>query len=825
MTTDETLASVEDGRRLPAAEALALADHADLQSLMKVAAALRDEAHGDLVSYSRKVFIPLTQLCRDVCHYCTFAHPPRAGEPAYLSAEEVLEIARAGARAGCHEALFTLGDKPELRYGAAREALARLGHETTLSYLAEMAGVVLRETGLLPHLNPGVMTRADIDRLRAVSASQGIMLESASERLRRHGGAHFGSPDKDPARRLDTIRAAGEAAVPFTTGILIGIGETRRERIGSLLALRDLHDRYGHLQEIIIQNFRAKPGTRMAQAPEPDLDDHLWTIAVARLIFGSEMNIQAPPNLNPGALAEMIAAGINDWGGVSPVTPDHVNPERPWPALDRLAEQTAAAGKVLVERLAIYPAYARDAGRWVDPALRTTVLRAIDAQGFARIDDWVAGSGTEPPTLTHPALRAGSPFSRNAGEGAERSKAGEGNLAAGLARAAAGEVLGEPDIVQLFAARGADFDAVCRAADELRQRVNGDTVSYVVTRNINYTNVCYFRCQFCAFSKGKLTENLRGRPYDLDLAEIQRRVEEAWDRGATEVCMQGGIHPEYTGATYLEICRAVKEAVPGIHIHAFSPLEIWQGAETLGRSVADFLRELKAAGLGSLPGTAAEILDDEVRAVICPDKIKTGQWLEVMEAAHAVGLRSTVTIMYGHVDRYEHWARHLLRVRALQTRTGGFTEFVPLPFVPMETPIYLKGRARRGPTYREAVLMHAVARLVLHPVMTNIQTSWVKMGAGGAAACLAAGANDLGGTLMNESITRAAGAVHGQEMPPESMEALIRSLRREPRQRTTLYADTPTARKATSFGAAPLAEAVNTPARRYERQPQSAAAD
>jgi FO synthase len=810
MTTDEIVSRVEAGRRLSAAEALALADYSDFQSLTKVAAALRAEAHGNLVSYSRKVFIPLTQLCRDVCHYCTFAHPPRAGEPAYLSAEQVLEIARAGARAGCHEALFTLGDKPELRYGAAREALARLGHETTLSYLAEMAGLVLRETGLLPHLNPGVMTGADIDRLRAVSVSQGIMLESAAERLRRRGGPHFGSPDKDPALRLETIRAAGEAAVPFTSGILIGIRETRRERIESLLALRDLHDRYGHVQEIIIQNFRAKPRTRMAQAPEPDLDDHLWTIAVARLIFGPEMNIQAPPNLNPGALAEMIAAGINDWGGVSPVTPDHVNPERPWPTLDRLAEQTAAAGKVLVERLAIYPAYARDAERWVDPALRTAVLRAIDAEGFARTDEWVPGADIEPPILTHPA---------------ERREAGEGKLAPALDRILVGKVLGEADIVQLFAARGADFEAVCRAADELRQRVSGDTVSYVVTRNINYTNVCYFRCQFCAFSKGKLTENLRGRPYDLDLSEIQRRVEEAWGRGATEVCMQGGIHPEYTGATYLAICRAIKEAVPGIHIHAFSPLEIWQGAKTLGCTVPEFLRALKAAGLSSLPGTAAEILDDEVRAVICPDKIKTGQWLEVMEAAHAVGLRSTVTIMYGHVDRYEHWARHLLRIRALQARTGGFTEFVPLPFVPMETPIYLKGRARRGPTYGEAVLMHAVARLVLHPAITNIQTSWVKMGTGGAAVCLNAGANDLGGTLMNESITRAAGAVHGQEMPPENMEALIRSLGRKPRQRTTLYADAPADRRAVSFGAVPLREPVNTPARRYERHHQSAAAD
>ena len=834
MTTDDVLTRVAAGQRLSAEEALPLADGGDLRPLMQVASALRDEGHGDLVSYSRKVFIPLTQLCRDVCHYCTFAHPPRRGEPAYLDSEQVLEIARAGARAGCREALFTLGDKPELRYGAAREALARLGHETTLSYLAEMAELVLRETGLLPHLNPGVMMRADIDRLRRVSVSQGIMLESAAERLRRRGGPHFGSPDKDPALRLETIGAAGEAAVPFTSGILIGIGETRRERIESLLALRDLHDRHGHLQEIIIQNFRAKPGTRMAAAPEPDLDDHLWTIAVARLIFGPEMNIQAPPNLNPDGLAQMIAAGINDWGGVSPVTPDHVNPEAPWPALDRLADRTAAVGKLLVERLAIYPVYARDPGRWLDPALRTPVLQAIDAEGLARTDDWVPGAGTMPPRAPHPSplpasgareKRVESLSPRVSGEReGPAQREGEGQLFAILDRAARGETLAEREIVRLFQARGDAFAAVCAAADRLRRQVNGDVVSYVVTRNINYTNICYFRCQFCAFSKGKLSENLRGRPYDLDLPEIRRRVEEAWERGATEVCLQGGIHPEYTGATYLAICRVIKEAVPEIHIHAFSPLEVWQGAKTLGRNVADFLRELKAAGLSSLPGTAAEILDDEVRAVICPDKIKTAEWLQVMEAAHGAGLRSTVTIMYGHADRYAHWARHLLRIRALQVKTGGFTEFVPLPFVPMETPIYLKGRARRGPTWREAVLMHAVARLALHPVITNIQTSWVKMGSEGAAFCLEAGANDLGGTLMNESITRAAGAVHGQEMPPESMERVIRALGREPRQRTTLYADAPAGRRAASFNAAPLVEPVNTPARRWERHAQPAAA-
>ena len=755
-TTRDLLSAVQGGHRPDAGEARALAAGDDLAPLLDCAAALRDRAHPDVVTYSRKVFIPLTHLCRDVCHYCTFARPPRRGEAAFMTPDAVLRMAEAGAAAGCKEALFTLGDKPELRYRAAREGLAALGHESTLSYLAAMAKLVLEETDLLPHLNPGVLGRGDLRALRAVSASQGTMLESASERLSAKGGPHHGSPDKRPAVRLETLRLAGEEAVPFTSGILIGIGETREERIEALLALRDAHDAHGHIQEIIVQNFRAKPGTRMAAAPEPGLDELLWTIAVARILFGPAANIQAPPNLSPGALPRLVAAGINDWGGVSPVSRDYVNPEAPWPHLDALARETAAAGKTLTERLAIYPAYAQAGERWLAPALRARVLKLVDATGYPRTDPWVTGSSEAPPNHRNAAPAVVAP-----------------DIERLLARAEAGGGLGEDALVRLFAARGGAFDAVCAAADGLRAHVSGPAVSYVVNRNINYTNVCYFRCQFCAFSKGKLSENLRGRPYDLPLDEIVRRVREAWERGATEVCLQGGIHPDYTGETYLAICRAIKQAEPALHVHAFSPLEIWQGAATLGRSVPAFLASLQEAGLGSLPGTAAEILDDEVRAVICPDKIATEQWLSVMEAAHGLGLRSTATIMFGHVDAPRHWARHLLRVRALQERTGGFTEFVPLPFVAMEAPLYLKGRARRGPTWREAVLMHAVARLALHPVIANIQTSWVKMGREGAAACLGAGANDIGGTLMNESITRAAGASHGQEFPPQDIEALV----------------------------------------------------
>ncbi len=779
--------------------ALALSGCRDLDALLAAARARRDLAHGTVVSYSPKVFIPLTQLCRDVCRYCTFAQAPRELKAPYLSLEAALEVAEAGARAGCHEALFTLGDQPERRYPVARQALAALGHGTTIDYLVEVAGRVQAASGLLPHVNPGVMSRADLGRLREVSVSAGLMLESASERLCARGGPHHGCPDKRPEVRLGTIRAAGELAVPFTSGILIGIGETRRERLEALLALRALHAEYDHLQEIIVQNFRAKPGTAMARAPEPSLEDHLWTIAVARLLFPPEMSIQAPPNLNPAALDRLLAAGIDDWGGISPVTPDHVNPEAPWPQIDVLRRATEAAGKELVARLPIYPRFVQAPERWLAPAMRTAVLHHADAEGYARENGWVAGAASEPVAIA-----------------TGRRPAGRG-VPAILHRARDGQPLGEAEVGRLFAARGGEAEAVCRAADELRQEVNGDHIAYVVNRNINYTNVCYFRCRFCAFSKGKLAQNLRGPAYDLDLEEIARRTREAWARGATEMCLQGGIHPDYSGDTYLEICRTVKAAAPDIHVHAFSPLEVWQGAHTLKLSLREFLGELKRAGLGSLPGTAAEILDDEVREVICPDKITTAQWLEVMRTAHALGLRSTATIMFGHVDHPRHWARHLLRIRALQALTGGFTEFVPLPFVHMEAPIYLKGGARRGPTWREALLMHAVARLVLHPQITNIQTSWVKMGPRGAQACLRSGANDLGGTLMNESITRAAGAAFGQELPPQAMQELITEIGRLPGQRTTLYGEVPPERIEASFRAAPLTEPVNRPPERRDR--------
>ena len=937
MTMDSILDAVASGGRLDEAQALALAAFEDagaLGALMEAARGVRDRRSGDVVTYSPKVFIPLTELCRDVCRYCAFAKTPgNVGAP-YLAVDDAIDIARRGAAAGCTEALFTLGDQPERRYRVAREALARMGFESTIDYLVHAARRVHRETGLLPHVNPGVMTRAELARLREVSVSAGIMLESASRRLCGKGGPHYGSPDKDPAVRLATLERAGELAVPFTTGILIGIGETRRERVESLLAIRALDDRRHHVQEVIVQNFRAKPGTPMAAAPEPSLEDHLWTIAVARLVLGPGTSVQAPPNLRPGALARLVEAGLDDWGGVSPVTPDHVNPEAPWPHLIELERATEAAGKSLAPRLPLHPRFVLDPERWVAPELRSAVLAASDGQGFGRETRWYAGEAEQAPSGLADGAGPGRPergsgrrggdgtrwdaadaehapsglaadagpgrpargssrrggdgtrwdagegeytpsgfadgvgpgrpergSSRRGGDGnrrdagdAEQSpsgladgagpgrpergsvrRGGDGNrrqgsfmagvgaprispsLGAVLDRVREGAPLDEAQVMRLFEARGGEARAVCEAADALRRERNGDVVSYVVNRNINYTNVCYFRCRFCAFSKGRLSANLRGRPYDLDLAEIARRTREAWDRGATEICLQGGIHPDYTGETYLSICRAVKDAAPEVHVHAFSPLEVWQGARTLDIDLPGFLGRLREAGLGSLPGTAAEILDDEVRRELCPDKIATAEWLQVMETAHRAGLGSTATIMFGHVDGYRSWARHLLRVRALAERTGGFTEFVPLPFVHMESPMYLRGRARRGPTLREAVLMHAVARLALDPWIVNIQASWVKMGPDGMRMALAAGANDVGGTLMNESITRAAGAGFGQEMPPERLESVIREAGRSPRQRTTRYSDAPAERRSVSFGAPALAEPVHRRARRFER--------
>ncbi|MEA2476763.1 MAG: synthase [Actinomycetota bacterium] len=753
------------------------------------AAALRDDTTGPLVTYSKKVFIPLTKLCRDSCGYCTFAHPPIPGERAFLTLEEVLEIARAGARAGCKEALFTLGDKPERKWQVARDELNAMGYETTIAYLADACRAVLEETDLLPHANPGVLTFEDAVTLRAVSISQGTMLETLSERLLARGMAHFGAPDKKPEARLATLEAAGRAKVPFTTGILVGIGETFEERIEALLAIRASHEIHGHIQEVIVQNFRAKHDTAMALHPEPSVDDMLIVIALARLIMPPDVAIQAPPNLTPGEYGSYLDVGLNDWGGVSPVTPDHVNPERPWPHLEELRDVTSSKGFLLAERLATHPGYISTPDAldiWIEPGLSGKVLDAIDAQGLRRTESWYSGASEPPPADGVIAVEAAS-----AGAWRVPGRVARPSVTGVLDKAADGIELDEDEIALLFTTRGAETERLYATADELRKSAVGEEVTYVVNRNINYTNMCYFRCGFCAFSKGPKSLNLRGEPYLLTPEEVATRAEEAWAKGATEVCMQGGIHHSFTGDHYIEYLRAVKERVPDIHVHAFTALEVWQGAQASGLTVKEFLTRLRDAGLKTLPGTAAEILDDDIRALICPDKITTEQWCEVHRVAHALGLRSNATIMFGSVEGPRNWARHLVVVRDLHKEiadhTGGLFEFVPLPFVHMAAPIYLKGKARRGPTFEETLKMHAVSRIALFGAIDSIQVSWVKLGTDGAKLALQAGANDLGGTLMNENISRAAGASHGQELTAVEMEALIRSIGRVPRKRTTLY--------------------------------------
>ena len=766
----------------------------DPHPVIAAAGALRDATTGPRITFSKKVFIPLTQLCRDSCGYCTFAHPPRPGQKAFMTMDEILEVAEAGARAGCAEALFTLGEKPERKWPEARSELASMGYGTTIDYLVAASRLVLETTGLLPHANPGTLSLEEALALREVSVSQGMMLETLSERLLDRGAAHFGAPDKKPAVRLATLENAGRARVPFTTGILIGIGETFDERIDALLAIRASHERHGHIQEVIVQNFRAKPDIRMRAHPEPGSGEMRLAIALARLVMGAHVGIQAPPNLTPDGYADYLDAGLSDWGGVSPVTVDHVNPEAPWPHLRDLRDATESRGFQLLERLAVYPRYCDSPAAldgWIDRSIRPRVLDAIDAEGYRRADEsWFSGVDAPPPS-------SGFHQVATAREGGWRvpGRVVRPDLWNALDRAADGEPPTEDDVTLLFTARGREAERLFAVADELRRATVGDEVTYVINRNINYTNMCYFRCGFCAFSKGPKSLNLRGEPYLLSPEEVARRAEEAWDRGATEVCMQGGIHHSFTGENYVEYLTAVKAAVPDIHVHAFTALEVSQGAQTSGVDVRSFLSQLKDAGLSTLPGTAAEILDDEIRGIICPDKINTEQWCEVHRIAHSLGLRSNATIMFGTVEGPRNWARHLMVVRRLHEAIvadgehEGLFELVPLPFVHMAAPIYLKGKARRGPTFEETLKMHAVARLALHGAIPNIQVSWVKMGAEGTTLALQAGANDLGGTLMDENISRAAGAAHGQELGAPEMEELITSIGRVPRRRTTLYGD------------------------------------
>jgi FO synthase len=829
------MARADAGKTLDVDEAATLlgARGDALSELLATAARIRDGAHGERITYSRKVFIPLTHLCRDSCGYCTFAWPPKGDMPAFLSPEQVLEIARAGQAAGCKEALFTLGDKPEERYPAARAWLDARGYDTTLAYLRAVSIQVVEETGLIPHLNPGVMSWSDLATLKQVSGSMGIMLESASRRLLAKGEAHFGAPDKDPALRLRTIEDAGRLSIPFTSGILIGIGETHRERVEALLALRDSARRYGHLQEVIVQNFRAKPDTAMRDHPEPDTEELLATIAVARVLLPTRVHLQAPPNLSPHDVERIVAAGVDDWGGVSPVTPDHVNPEYAWPHLDDLTARTAAAGKVLAERLCAYPEYVRRPDPWLAGRMRAPVLALADPDGMARPDaepeghpwqdpaevavpstgddsrwhDARAGDGVatlrrdeafradaeavygDSALIAAETLTRRAPQARRATAGGAARSHLRPEISAILRRAERGRAPSEAEALTLFSTEGAEVEALAATADAVRAERVGDVVTYVVNRNVNFTNVCYTGCRFCAFAQRRDDPDA----YSLSLDQVADRVEEAWAWGATEVCMQGGIHPDLGGETYFDLVRAVKARVPGIHVHAFSPMEVVNGASRLGISIREFLTECRDAGLGSIPGTAAEILDDDVRWVLTKGKLPADAWIDVVTTAHDIGLPSTSTMMFGHVDEPRHWAAHLHLLRALQessaaTRPAGFTEFVPLPFIHTQAPIYLAGLARPGPTWDETLKVHAIARLVLQGAIDHVQLSWVKVGLEGAVQLLQAGCDDLGGTLMEETISRMAGADHGVRQDPEDLRAVAEQAGRIPAERTTDYA-------------------------------------
>ncbi|MEW2271752.1 bifunctional FO biosynthesis protein CofGH [Streptomyces griseofuscus] len=824
------LKRARDGVALDASEAAVLlqARGEDLTDLAASAARVRDAGldqagRPGVITYSKSVFIPLTRLCRDKCHYCTFVTVPgklrRAGHGMFMSPDEVLDIARKGAALGCKEALITLGDKPEDRWPEAREWLDAHGYDDTIAYVRAISVRILEETGLLPHLNPGVMSWTDFQRLKPVAPSMGMMLETTATRLwSEPGGPHHGSPDKEPAVRLRVLEDAGRSSVPFTSGLLIGIGETYEERAESFFALRKVSRAYHGIQELIIQNFRAKPDTAMRGMPDAELDELVATIAVARHIMGPAACLQAPPNLVEGEYERLIGAGIDDWGGVSPLTIDHVNPERPWPQIEELAERSRAAGFELRERLCVYPEFVRRGEPWLDPRLRPHVAALADPEsGLARPGvlptglPWQEPEDTFTPTGRTDLHRTIDTEGRTSDRrddydevygdwDALREAAAPGmapqridtDVREALRTAADDPTrLTDAEALALFHADGPALDALCRIADDVRRSVVGDDVTYIVTRNINFTNVCYTGCRFCAFAQRRTDADA----YTLSLSQVADRAQQAWDVGAVEVCMQGGIHPDLPGTAYFDIAKAVKERVPGMHVHAFSPMEVVNGATRTGMSIREWLTAAKEAGLDTIPGTAAEILDDEVRWILTKGKLPTATWIEVVKTAHELGIRSSSTMMYGHVDQPRHWLGHLRTLAGIQRETGGFTEFVTLPFIHTNAPVYLAGIARPGPTTRDNRAVTAMARLLLHPWIPNIQTSWVKLGTEGAAEMLRSGANDLGGTLMEETISRMAGSSYGSYKSVRDLVAVAEAAGRPAKPRTTLYGEVPDERR------------------------------
>lgn len=811
------LARAAAGKALDVGEASALlaARGSQLERLLAVASGIRDAGVRDagrpgVVTFSKKVFIPLTRLCRDRCHYCTFVTTPAKAASPYLERDEVLAIARAGADLGCKEALFTLGDRPEDRWPQAASWLAERGYASTVDYLRAVAVAVLEETGLLPHLNPGVLSWEELQRLRPVAPSMGMMLETTAQRLwSDRSGPHYGSPDKEPAVRMRVLEDAGRVGVPFTTGILIGIGETAAERVESVLAIRRVHRQYGHIQEVIIQNFRAKTGTPMKNVPDATVEDLAATVAVARVLLGPGMRVQAPPNLIDGSFELLVNAGIDDWGGVSPLTPDHVNPERPWPHLDELAAATARAGFTLSERLTVYPSYVTEPDRWLDPRLLPHVTALANPAGLADPQASPVGRPWQEPSsedlsfgrtgLSHDIDIAGratdkrGDFDTVYGDWAVLHAAAPAvhsgsDVAAGLRIASEDPArlltpAFEPAALALFNADAQELDELCRIADSVRADAVGDDVTYVVNRNINFSNVCYVGCRFCAFAQRETDADA----YRLDLEQIADRAAEAWQAGATEVCLQGGIDPKLPTTFYADLIRAIKARTPAIHVHAFSPMEVVTAAAKANVPVPEWLATLKDAGLDTIPGTAAEILDDDVRWTLTKGKLPAATWISTVQTAHELGIRSSSTMMYGHVDHPGHWLAHFRTLASIQDRTGGFTEFVPLPFVHTNAPIYLAGIARPGPTRRENLAVHAMARLLLHGRIPNIQCSWVKLGDHTTVTMLQSGCNDLGGTLMEETISRMAGSTHGSNRTIAQLHTIAAKAGRIPRQRTTSY--------------------------------------
>ncbi len=730
------------------AEMLLAARDDDLDRLLAVAGRIRDAGlveagRPGILTYSRKVFIPLTHLCQDRCHYCIFVQSPgklaKAGISPYMEPEAVLEVARQGAALGCKEALLTLGDRPENRWPIARQWLDEHGYASTLDYVAAMAQLILDETGLLPHLNPGVMSWGELQRLKPVGPSMGMMLETTSARIwQTPGEAHFGSPDKDPELRLRVIEDAGRSHIPFTTGVLLGIGESASERIDAVLALRAAHERHGHIQEVIVQNFRAKPATAMMGAVDLETQEYAAAVAVTRVLLGPGMRVQAPPNLtDAGELALLIRAGIDDWGGVSPLTPDHVNPERPWPQIEELARLTAEGGYSLRERLTAHPHYIREARGtadghgtdWFDDRLAPRLLALADDYGLARRDAY---------------------------------------LESVLTRAAADPAgLTDAEYTALLHADGDDLEQLTALADRVRGERVGDTVTYAVNRNIDSA-------------------------LGLPASRIAELVTEAAGLGATEVCAQGAVPAALGAEGYLDFARTVKAVRPDLHLHAFRPAELLDGAARAGVPLADWLDRLRAAGVDTVPGTGARILDDRIRGILTgAADIPASAWVETITTAHRAGLRSTATMVYGHVESAAEQVAHLRMLAAIQDRAvaagaDGFTEFIAMPWLPSESPVAVPG-ARPGPSLRESRAVHAVARLMLAGRIDHVQAAWTKLGMRGAQLVLAGGADDLGGVLLDGTIDPSAGPEHGRQLTVTDVERIAGELGRPVRQRTTLY--------------------------------------